>query len=31
MVSTIWFGQYQSANARGGWPEKTTPMPVILS
>jgi hypothetical protein len=31
MVGTVWFGQYGDANAEGGWPDKTTPMPVILS
>lgn len=31
MVSTIWFGSYASANQGGGWPEKSVPMPVILS
>ncbi|OPY09989.1 MAG: hypothetical protein A4E66_01660 [Syntrophus sp. PtaB.Bin001] len=31
MVSTVWFGEYSGANQRGGWPEKTVPMPVILS
>ncbi|MCE5334676.1 MAG: hypothetical protein LLG06_08780 [Desulfobacteraceae bacterium] len=31
MVSTIWFGPYAGANRGGGWPEKTVPMPVILS
>lgn len=31
MVSTVWFGHYKSANQSGGWPEKTVPMPAILS
>ncbi|SEM09760.1 hypothetical protein SAMN04489760_10440 [Syntrophus gentianae] len=31
MVSTVWFGSYRGANQTGGWPEKTVPMPVILS
>ncbi len=31
MLHTVWFGSYKGFNDRGAWPEKSVPMPVIIS